>query len=151
MCVYLYIHNTYTQYIHTYYVKKKTFILVSINHLTGLVYIHRNINSTHILCKHKLLFSIRLIAIKQFDITIIYLFILHYTLHWLLVGQKHRPAPNLRHWSWCRSLYVKKKLVNHFIIYVLFMPYLKMCIKICDKIYLSGVSQSRESRKSRLI
>ncbi len=36
MCLYLYIHNKYTQYTHIYYVNK-TFILNAINHLTALI------------------------------------------------------------------------------------------------------------------
>ncbi len=39
MCVYLYIHNKYTQYTHIYSVNK-TFILDAINHLTVLIYIY---------------------------------------------------------------------------------------------------------------
>ncbi len=37
MCVYLYIHNKYTQNTHTYIMQTKTFILYAINHLTALV------------------------------------------------------------------------------------------------------------------
>ncbi len=39
MVVYLYIHNTYTQYTRIYYVKKTTFILDVINRLTALIII----------------------------------------------------------------------------------------------------------------
>ncbi len=38
MCVYLYIHNSYTPYTHIYYVNK-TFILDAINHMTAIILI----------------------------------------------------------------------------------------------------------------
>ncbi len=39
MCMYLYIHNKYTQHTHIYYVNKK-FISDAINCLTALLYIY---------------------------------------------------------------------------------------------------------------
>ncbi len=42
MSVYLYIHNKYTEYTHIYYVNKNLFWmrLITINHLTALIYIY---------------------------------------------------------------------------------------------------------------
>ncbi len=37
LCVYLYIHNKYTQYTYIYYVNNFLFILDAINHLTALL------------------------------------------------------------------------------------------------------------------
>ncbi len=54
MCVYLYIHNTYTQnthtHTHTYIMQTKTFILCAINRLTALIVTYdTNINHQWIL------------------------------------------------------------------------------------------------------
>ncbi len=42
MCVYLYMHNKYTQYTHTHYVNKTLFWtqLFTINRLTALTWLH---------------------------------------------------------------------------------------------------------------
>ncbi len=40
MCVYLYIHNTYTQHTHIYIILTQTFILDAINYLTALICIY---------------------------------------------------------------------------------------------------------------